>query len=859
MAGEGMTRQTRLRFHLRSQGALWYHVQASTSHVLIDPQAEARALAPGFVRPIELWRAPRWHRPPSLNTVRGNNKDSPGDAPPAAGDVINLSSVVDFVSDVSSLRLGALGALIDAVAAALDGGPPVVLAAPDADQGALWIGAVSFFASPQACLRLSFSTHERWDDVLALVATDDNDEGWSCPVLSVVPQSDVDRLTRRDELPVVVIDPRVEATRCLVAGVEHRRTQLGQLIKVTDWSRLALNLCCEDYTALERCLRARDKIRPVEAMDLAGSLAAAVPLVDGLRLASALVTELPLDETERAWQRLRSALDAQPPHANEIHVAFVGYLRLALADDSWLARRPPPLPAAAPRPVDPDLPARLIGPLTTLAHRLTHDLPHDDPVGDVRCGVLMLRSIDFAHRIARLIGGLDLGTVGIGRLAERAAEVLLDGVAGVRVAAVVGPLDGAALARWIFPLLSDAGELPAPVIALLAGAVDSARLIASTRADPLVAEPVALQVAVATASGRIAGDPRLRGPAVEYLLHRAARTYPDADPGPMVAEAFGQGVGDEPWEASALLRLVERAPVRFGAELVPIVVAYLPDWLDDPLSARLAAVLLKRIPFVRAHRAGTTDAQAQLLNLLAATGPGWLQADDGLCRRAAEILMWADQAWAGLEAEVRQLIAPRVTVAAFQVALAAEPAQSTTVLRGRLGVTPVGSRWRSAVEIGLEPALPMLAEVLRLNRYRLAGELVIVSTRATLEPEQEPTPVDLPRVSMLPVEPVIDWLIAHEDRPELEEHLVALADQERALAGVPTTPGPESGPEPILEEVLQVALGLRDAAGRPLRSSGLAGLLATPAGPSADDSRTEAEPPSFPARSRWWWWRWIAR
>jgi hypothetical protein len=443
----------------------------------------------------------------------------------------------------------------------------------------------------------------------------------------------------------------------------------------------------------------------------------------------------------------------------------------------------------------------------------------------------------------------------------------------VRVAAVVGPLDGAALARWILPLLSDAGELPAPVIALLADAVDPARLIASTRADPLVAEPVALQVAVATASGRIAGDPQLRGPAVEYLLHRAARTYPDADPGPMVAEAFGQVVGDEPWEASALLRLVERAPVRFGADLVPIVVAQLPDWLDDPLSARLAAVLLKRIPFVRAHRAGTTQAQAQLLNLLAATGPGWLQADDGLCRRAAEILMWADQAWAGLEAQVRQLIAPRVTVAAFQVALAAEPAQSTTVLRGRLGVTPVGSRWRSAMEIGLEPALPMLAEVLRLNRYRLAGELVIVSTRAMLDPiqpndreqEQEPTPalasapVDLPRVSMLPVEPVIDWLIAHEDRPELEEHLVALADQERALAGVPTTPGPESGPEPILEEVLQVALGLRDAAGRPLRSSGLAGLLATPAGPSADDSRTEAEPPSFPARSRWWRWRWNTR
>src|SRR5690348_10984314 len=185
-----MAGDTRLRYQLRSQGAVWAHLDASRSHVLIDPRAEIRAREPEFVRPIELWRATRWKRPPSVNVVRYPEVGTPGangrpaggpdangfagnrnaaneaDQPPGTGETINLSSTVDFISDLAGSRLGALGALIDAVAAALEGGPPVVLAAPNADQGARWIGAVSFFTPPAVCLRLSFSTHERWDDVI---------------------------------------------------------------------------------------------------------------------------------------------------------------------------------------------------------------------------------------------------------------------------------------------------------------------------------------------------------------------------------------------------------------------------------------------------------------------------------------------------------------------------------------------------------------------------------------------------------------------------------------------------------------------------------------------------------------------
>jgi hypothetical protein len=924
-----MARDTRLRFHLQPEGALWYHLEAANSHLLIDPQVAERARAPGFARPIELWRAPRWKHPPGLNVVRypgaddapnGRTRAEPdGDEPPGPGDVVNRTSVVDFVSDVSTFRLGALGALIDAVAAALDGaGPPVVLAAPDADQGALWIGAVSFFAAPQICLRLSFSTHERWDDVLAQLLQDGpgsgpgNREsweiagqegrggevkGWRQPVLSVVPESDLDSLTRDDDLPVVVIDPRVEPTLGRAGEVEYRRTHLGQQIVVTDWSRWALAACGEDYAALERTLEGLDDTGPAE----------------------------PVRATEAgpgpAWDRLQAALADGPARAAVIRAAFETYLRLALDDEAWLLRQAPPLPPemGSSAMTDPGLADRLRIPLLRLVHRLTGDLPtgsgagvdpsepgqadenqaDDDLAGDVRRGVQLLRGVDLAHRISRLVGGPDLVATGIGRLAERAVEVLLDPTAGPRVAEIAGALDGEALARWIVPLLArdtalwpfpghPAGErLPAPVIALLAGAIDPLPLIEADRADPLSGEPVALEVAVATATGRIAGDPRLRGVAVEHLLHQAARIYPDADPGPMVTEVFARLAPDERWSAAALSRLVERAPAALGPELVPIVLQHLPEWADDPHGGRLAAALLKRIEFLprlggdgrpRPRRAGVTDAQAQQLNLLAAGGADRYLRDDGLDRQAAEILMWGERIWDGADPEIRQVIAPRITVAAFQVALAAEPDLAGTALGVRLAAVPLGSSWRSAVTTGLESALPMLVEMLRLNRYRLTGELVVATTRGLLNPlpdlvidaRGELVP-DRPRVTLLPVRLVLHWLIRHENRPELQDHLAALVEQELhahvgpgnrtaviaywkpALLDVPfRVSGPTGPPLPptMLDEVLQVAFGFRDRAGRPLRPGSLAGLLPWPGRqppaerPAGSDSDSGSEPGS---------------
>jgi hypothetical protein len=845
------------------------------------------------------------------------------------GHVVDRSRVVDFIADTSpgrAFQLGALGALMDAVAAATAGGPPVVLVAPNVDAGMRWIGLVTFLAPPPVSLRVSFSSYERLSDVMARARAEaggggdlisdalqeDDPEGWRTPVVSVVLEDDVDSgrgLPRGEELPVVVVDPRVEATLVASGGSAHRRTHLGQRIRVTDWSRLALDAVCEEPGALERCLRRLDEIslstppaggprgdwwpgHAGAAADAGGAawfLAAAVALTPGLPLALPTATRIILrdtppglqlsddlaaalaalvaatvDDAEQAWTRLVSARASEPPRPALVQAAFESYLYLSFEDDAWLLRHPPPLPDTV--RFDAGLAARLRSPLAKLTDRLSR--PAGDGENDVRHGVLLLRAIDFAHRTARLVHGPDLAAAGVELLADRAARMLaarpepsepLDpsetsessetsepverpsgsGWPGfsrysrrnpgspapsgshpssasprpsepapaaehrapdpaARIAELAGPLDPAALARWIVPHLAEAGyepggwlhsgapvgeRLPAAVLALLAPAVDADRL-ARLRPEELAAadlgwgaDRVALEVAVASATGRIAGDPRLRGPAVRHLLRLAVDASPQADPEPLVAGIFDRLAAGEPWSAGLLLQITEPAPEKLAPHLVPVALRHLADWLDDTDSARLAAALLKRIDFLprrdaegreRPRRAGVTDTQAQVLNLLAITGPGWPEQDEGLHRRAAELLMFADRAWPGLTAQERRLIAPRVTVAAFAVAIAAEPAQRETVLRSRLPVVPVGSAWREAVPLGLEAALALVGSMLRQNKHRLAGEVVIASTRAMLRPGELPvqalpdTGTDVPRLPALPIGPVLHWLVESE-------------------------------------------------------------------------------------------------
>ena len=74
-------------------------------------------------------------------------------------------SVVAFALDTSTWRLATLFGLLDAVAAALDGGAPVVLGVESVDAAAQWIGLVSFLMSPGTAARLNFSTFDRADQL----------------------------------------------------------------------------------------------------------------------------------------------------------------------------------------------------------------------------------------------------------------------------------------------------------------------------------------------------------------------------------------------------------------------------------------------------------------------------------------------------------------------------------------------------------------------------------------------------------------------------------------------------------------------------------------------------------------------
>ena len=74
-------------------------------------------------------------------------------------------SVVAFALDTSTWRLATLFGLLDAVAAALAGGAPVVLGVESVDAAAQWIGLVSFLMSPGTAAWMNFSTFDRADQL----------------------------------------------------------------------------------------------------------------------------------------------------------------------------------------------------------------------------------------------------------------------------------------------------------------------------------------------------------------------------------------------------------------------------------------------------------------------------------------------------------------------------------------------------------------------------------------------------------------------------------------------------------------------------------------------------------------------
>lgn len=309
------------------------------AHALLDRAAGDRA-----DRPIQWWRSDGWLCP--YGPLAVGAAALPG-TPPAPGTAVTKDSVVRFALDPDAWRLATLFGLLDAVAAALDGGPPVVLGVESADSAAQWIGLVSFLMSAGTAARLHFSTFDRADQLTLARQSGQH--------LTAVPVDDL------EHVPDDVVAISEHATLSL-GELDHEphRTADGRAITVTPWSAMA-QVVLLDAEGARSVLDDIDHyaaqvadagLHP--AWPLAMSVAHRDEFADALteayaviaahspRAASDSVTARTVAEVMRnalgtstadAWKAVQDTVDG--PAAD---LADVTYLCRAVADEDWLSR-----------------------------------------------------------------------------------------------------------------------------------------------------------------------------------------------------------------------------------------------------------------------------------------------------------------------------------------------------------------------------------------------------------------------------------------------------------------------------------------------------------------------------------------
>lgn len=309
------------------------------AHVLLDRTPDS---APRL-RPIQRWGSPAWLRPFGAAAV---GRTALPAEPPGAAQVVTRESAIAFALDTSTWRVGTLLGLLDAVAAALEGGAPVVLGAVSAESAAQWIGLVSFLMSPGTAGTLNFSTFDRADQL--------GSAQHAIAHLTAVPVGDLETLPTG----FVVIDETATLSLGELGGEPHR-TAAGQAIDVTAWSVMAQEVLLDPQSALavldeldRRAAQTEDRgLHP--AWPLAVTIAADEEFAAAHPEANAIITAhspagiTPGSPTERlidealaalvghntpdAWKAAEQNL---PGFAGE-HAALT-YLCRAIGDDTWL-------------------------------------------------------------------------------------------------------------------------------------------------------------------------------------------------------------------------------------------------------------------------------------------------------------------------------------------------------------------------------------------------------------------------------------------------------------------------------------------------------------------------------------------
>jgi len=214
---------------------------------------------------IDLWRSPDWLTPFGQEEVA--SAQLPDVPMPRPGSAVDRESVVAFFATTYGWkRVMVASVVLDAVTAALGGGPAVVLGVNDPDEGAQWIGAVSHLLAPRRARGLMFSTFERADTVARAVHNG--------AMVICVPQDDLASIQETDR--AIVID----TSEVPQAGPVNGQTlsKFGSVIIAKPWSLLAREVVAQPELLTEILSDADEFDEQVDSLSkpLGWSLARAV-------------------------------------------------------------------------------------------------------------------------------------------------------------------------------------------------------------------------------------------------------------------------------------------------------------------------------------------------------------------------------------------------------------------------------------------------------------------------------------------------------------------------------------------------------------------------------------------------------
>ena len=353
------------------------------THVVLDRRPETPEPP---LRPSDLLHSPTWLRPYDADEVAAATLDGRPD-PPWPTPALDRAAVLDFLVTQALWKTGTLRALLDAVHAALQKGPMVVLGVVDPADADRWITGICHLMSPATSRRLYFSTTEH-ADTLSAART-------AALHVVVVPAAELRTIDRDDDALVLLSDedlvdghPAVEFadfdveldadpdTDTDTDTEQVHTTTYGSRIPATPWSVIA-DATLRDPTLAADLLARQDTVAAeVGDRDLpcAWPLAMAVvehaggrdpggvdghatgtgPLDDALAAARMIagtappeVARTPLGATVRRTQEERlgttaadawAVLQGSLPRGVDRRLVVDVYLQRALDDRSWLLR-----------------------------------------------------------------------------------------------------------------------------------------------------------------------------------------------------------------------------------------------------------------------------------------------------------------------------------------------------------------------------------------------------------------------------------------------------------------------------------------------------------------------------------------